>query len=162
MKLNRIRVPNLSLPSVYHSVIRMNFLCSIFDPITIPSKFLGKTTRQLGNGQVLVTGQPFQLSWPKRLFENVNIEALNKFQFSFKIIKPQEAPIQSELSESALSKLESEYTIVEEQFKPCLDTINNEKRFNIIRYLLKMFYSRLNLQASTKLSKLYFCEMCLK
>jgi hypothetical protein len=94
--------------------------------------------------------------------QNVDIEALNKFQFSFKIIKPQEAPIQSELSESSLSKLESEYTIVEEQFKPCLDTINNEKRFNIIRYLLKLFYSRLNLQASTKLSKLYFCEMCLK
>lgn len=92
VKINRVRVPNLSLPSVYHL--------------------------------------------------------------------PQVSLIQSELSESALSKLESEYVISEEQFKPILDTVNAEKRTKIIRFLLMLYYSRFS--GATKSSKLFFCDMCLK
>ncbi|RNA00414.1 hyccin isoform X1 [Brachionus plicatilis] len=92
VKLNRIKIPNLSLPSVYHS--------------------------------------------------------------------PQVASIHSELTESSLSKLESEYIILEEQFKPYLDTINSEKRYNLIRFLLLLYYSRLS--SISRLSKVFFCEMCLK
>ncbi|CAF0709861.1 unnamed protein product [Brachionus calyciflorus] len=92
VKLNRIRIPNLSLPSVYHY--------------------------------------------------------------------PQASSVQSELTESSLSKYESEYIILEEQFKPYLDTINSEKRYNLIRFLMLLYYSRLN--AISKQSKTFFCDMCLK
>lgn len=92
VKLNRIRIPNLSTPSSYHS--------------------------------------------------------------------PQVSSIQFELSESAMSKYESEYVIQEEQFKPFQDKITREKRFQIIKFLLLLYYSRL--VAVIKASKLYFCDMCLK
>lgn len=72
----------------------------------------------------------------------------------------------SELSESSLNKLDAEHIIPSEddQFQACLDTIvNSEKRFNMIVFLLKLFYSRINLAVScTRLAKLYFCNMALK
>lgn len=92
VKLNRIRIPNLSTPSSYHS--------------------------------------------------------------------PQVSAIQFELSESSMSKYESEYVIQEEQFKPVQDKITREKRFQIIKFLLLLYYSRL--VAVIRTSKLYFCDMCLK
>lgn len=59
-----------------------------------------------------------------------------------------------------MSKYESEYVIQEEQFKPFQDKITREKRFQIIKFLLLLYYSRL--VAVIKASKLYFCDMCLK
>lgn len=59
-----------------------------------------------------------------------------------------------------MSKYESEYVIQEEQFKPFQDKITREKRFQVIKFLLLLYYSRL--VAVIKSSKLYFCDMCLK
>lgn len=92
VKLNKIRIPNLSTPSVYHST--------------------------------------------------------------------QVSAIQFELSESVMSKYESEFVIQEGQFKPFQDKITCDKRFSIIKFMLLLYYSRL--VSVIKTSKLYYCDMCLK
>jgi hypothetical protein len=64
------------------------------------------------------------------------------------------------LSVSALAKMTTEYVIVEEKFLPQSDTINTEKRYTIIKFILILYSSRLF--TATKSSKTFFCEMCLK
>ena len=120
VKLNKIRVPNLSTPSVYHSVCwyKTNSYLNIYDKLIL------------------------------------------SYSFKQKHKQPQASSIQYELSESAITKYETEYVIKEEQFKPFQEKITSEKRYTIIKFMLLLFYSRL--VSLIKASKLYFCDMCLK
>jgi hypothetical protein len=65
------------------------------------------------------------------------------------------------LTESALSKHEAEYIILEEQYQPISEATNADKRHALIKYIMMLYHSRLALTV-TKQSKLYFSDMCLK
>jgi len=94
--------------------------------------------------------------------ENVKLNSIRIPNLSTSSVyhSPHVSSTQFELSESSISKYESEYIIKEEQFKPIQDKITSDKKFSIIKFLLMLYYSRL--VNVIKSSKLYFCDMCLK
>lgn len=94
--------------------------------------------------------------------ENVKLNKIRVPNLSTSSVyhSPQVSSIQFELSESAMTKYETEYIIQNEQFKPFQEKITAENRFTIIQFLLLLYYSRL--VSVIRSSKLFFCDMCLK